>query len=48
MFRVFNMGIGMTVFVSPRNARDVLAALPDGRVIGKVVKQAGEARVIIS
>jgi len=47
MFRVFNMGIGMVVICSPDNADRLTKALPDAKVIGEVVKQKGEARVII-
>jgi phosphoribosylaminoimidazole (AIR) synthetase len=43
MFRTFNLGIGLTVVVR----RDVLdaarAALPEARVVGRVVALQGEA-----
>ncbi len=47
MYRVFNMGIGMAVICAPENVKKLAKALPGSSVIGKVVKQKGEARVII-
>jgi phosphoribosylformylglycinamidine cyclo-ligase len=47
MYRVFNMGIGMAVICSPENVKKLTKALPEAKVIGEVVKQKGEARVII-
>ena len=47
MFRVFNMGIGMVVFCSPENGDELVKAVPGARIIGEVVKQTGDARVII-
>jgi phosphoribosylformylglycinamidine cyclo-ligase len=47
MYRVFNMGIGMAAVCAPENVKKLLKALPEARVIGEVVKQKGEARVII-
>ncbi len=47
MYRVFNMGIGMVVICSPDNADHLTQALPEAKVIGEVVKQVGEARVVI-
>ena len=47
MYRVFNMGIGMVVICSPDDVDQLTGQLPEAKVIGKVVKQAGEARVII-
>ena len=48
MYRVFNMGIGMVVICSPENVTRLTKALPEAKVIGEVVKQTGEARVIIN
>jgi len=48
MYRVFNMGIGMVVICSPDNADHLTQALPEAKVIGEVVEQAGEARVVIN
>ena len=47
MYRVFNMGIGMAVVCSPGSVSSVTQVLPEAGVIGEVVKQAGEARVVI-
>ena len=46
MFHVFNMGIGMVLFCSPDNADQLTQALPEAKVIGEVVKQVGEMRVV--
>jgi phosphoribosylformylglycinamidine cyclo-ligase len=48
MYRVFNVGIGMVVICAPANAGQLTKALPEAKVIGEVVKQVGEARVIIN
>jgi len=47
MYHVFNMGIGMVVICSPKDVDRLSQALPEAKVIGEVVKQAGVARVII-
>jgi phosphoribosylformylglycinamidine cyclo-ligase len=47
MYRVFNMGVGMVVVSSPDNVDGITQALPEAKVIGKVVRQEGEARVVI-
>jgi phosphoribosylformylglycinamidine cyclo-ligase len=47
MYRVFNMGIGMAVICAPENVKKFTQALPGAKVVGEVVKQKGEARVII-
>ena len=47
MYSVFNMGIGMVIICSPDNTEKVTKTLPEAKVIGEVVKQVGEARVII-
>ena len=47
MFHVFNMGIGMVVICAPDDIDRLLQALPEAKVIGEVVKQVGEARVVI-
>ena len=46
MYRVFNMGIGMTVICSLDNADQVTQALPEAKIIGEVVAQREEARVV--
>ncbi len=47
MYRVFNMGIGMVVICAPDDVAQLTQALPEAKVIGEVVKQEGEARVVI-
>ena len=47
MYHVFNMGIGMAVICSPASVAQITRALPEAKVIGKIAKQTGEARVII-
>ncbi|MBN1693454.1 MAG: phosphoribosylformylglycinamidine cyclo-ligase [Dehalococcoidales bacterium] len=47
MYRVFNMGIGMAVVCAPEKVNKLTRALPEAKVVGEVVKQKGEARVII-
>ncbi len=47
MYRVFNMGIGMVLICSLHNVKQITKQLPDARVIGEVIKQAGKARVVI-
>ena len=47
MYHVFNMGIGMAVICSPQDITLLTKALPEARVVGEVIKQAGGARVII-
>jgi phosphoribosylformylglycinamidine cyclo-ligase len=47
MFHVFNMGIGMVIICSPENADHFIKALPEAKLIGEVIKQTGEKRVVI-
>lgn len=47
MFRVFNMGLGMVLAVSPDDASDIQAALPEATVVGEVTRQKGDQRVVI-
>jgi len=47
MYHVFNMGIGMVVICSPEYASQITEALPEAKVVGEVVRQTGEARVVI-
>jgi phosphoribosylaminoimidazole (AIR) synthetase len=47
MYKVYNMGIGMAVICAPENVSKLTKALPEAKVVGEVVKQRGEARVII-
>lgn len=47
MYRVFNMGLGMVVFCAPDAATDLLSALPQAMVVGEVVLQRGDQRIIL-
>ncbi len=47
MYHVFNMGIGMVVICSPDKVDHFTRVLPEARVIGEVIKQKKEERVII-
>jgi phosphoribosylformylglycinamidine cyclo-ligase len=47
MYHVFNMGVGMVVVSAPENVSKLRSKLPEIMVIGEVVKQAGDKRVII-
>ena len=47
MYRVFNMGVGMTLICSPNDVDQLTKALPEVKVIGEVVKQRGQTRVVI-
>lgn len=46
MFRVFNMGLGMAVIVSPDDANDLLSQLEGSWVAGRLVKRTGDDKVI--
>jgi len=45
MYRVFNMGIGLVIVVSPLDAEHVLRAAGEGSVIGHIAVASGESRV---
>jgi phosphoribosylformylglycinamidine cyclo-ligase len=45
MYRVFNMGIGMTIICSAQQVSKLTTALPQAKVIGEIVKAKGEERV---
>ena len=47
MFHVFNMGIGMVIICSTSNVDHFTKSLPEAKLIGEVVKQKGEKRVVI-
>jgi phosphoribosylformylglycinamidine cyclo-ligase len=47
MYRVFNMGIGMTVVCSPHQVAKIVSALPQAKVIGEIIKGEDEERVIV-
>ena len=48
MYHVFNMGIGMVIICSTDSVANITKSLPEAKVIGKVIKQIGKTRVIIS
>ena len=47
MYRVFNMGIGMTIICPAQQVAELTAALPEAKKIGKVIQSKGNKRVII-
>jgi phosphoribosylformylglycinamidine cyclo-ligase len=47
MYHVFNMGLGMIVITAPRNATKLLQDLPGAILIGEVMEQKDERRVIV-
>jgi phosphoribosylformylglycinamidine cyclo-ligase len=47
MYHVFNMGIGMVVVCTPEDVNELTKQLPEMMVIGEVVRQASEKRVVI-
>jgi len=48
MYRVFNMGIGMTIVCSRRQVTKIISILPQAKVIGEIVKREDKERVIIN
>jgi phosphoribosylformylglycinamidine cyclo-ligase len=48
MYHVFNMGIGMTVVCSSENSNKLLTMIPEAAVIGRITRQDGDKRVIIT
>jgi phosphoribosylformylglycinamidine cyclo-ligase len=48
MYRVFNMGIGMTIVCSPQQVAKIVSILPQAKVIGEIIKREDEERVIIN
>ena len=48
MYQVFNMGIGMTIICSAEQVNKLSAALPEAKVIGRIIKAGGNERVIIN
>jgi len=48
MYRVFNMGIGMTIVCSPRQVAQIVTILPQAKVIGEIIKREDEEGVIIN
>jgi phosphoribosylformylglycinamidine cyclo-ligase len=47
MYHVFNMGIGMVVVCAPENVSKFTNEISDIKIVGEVVKQTGDERVII-
>jgi phosphoribosylformylglycinamidine cyclo-ligase len=47
MYRVFNMGMGMTIVSSPQQIAELTSVLPQARVIGEIIKGEDKERVII-
>ncbi|HEY4712222.1 MAG TPA: phosphoribosylformylglycinamidine cyclo-ligase [Dehalococcoidia bacterium] len=48
MYRVFNMGIGMTIVCSPQHVAKIVSILPQAKVIGEIIKREDGERVIIN
>jgi phosphoribosylformylglycinamidine cyclo-ligase len=47
MYHVFNMGIGMTIISSKINVDKIIQAVPGAKVIGQVIRQPVDARVVL-
>jgi phosphoribosylformylglycinamidine cyclo-ligase len=47
MFHVFNMGIGMVIICAEEQSNKIMNVLTDAKIIGKVVEQIGNVRVMI-
>ena len=47
MFRVFNMGIGMTILCSPDQVDRITTSLPQAGIVGEVVDWCGDGPVVI-
>ena len=48
MYRVFNMGLGMVAVCAENDVESILAAVPDARVVGRVIPHRGEEQVLFS
>ena len=48
MLRVFNMGLGMVLACSPEQVGEVRERVPDALVVGRVVAQTGDDRVMFA
>jgi phosphoribosylformylglycinamidine cyclo-ligase len=46
MYRVFNMGIGIAVIVSPQDAIELTSSVPEARIVGEVISSA-EKKIIL-
>jgi phosphoribosylformylglycinamidine cyclo-ligase len=47
MYRVFNMGLGMVLACSEEGASAVRQALPEAKVVGRVVRRTGDESVVL-
>lgn len=47
MFRVFNMGLGIVLACEPEKVSEIQKTVPEARVVGEVVRQRDESRVVI-
>ena len=47
MFRVFNMGLGMVLACDPAQVAEIQRVVPEARVVGEVIPQTGERRVVL-
>jgi phosphoribosylaminoimidazole (AIR) synthetase len=48
MLRVFNMGLGMVLVCAPSDVKVVREPMPESRLVGRVVPQSGDQRVVLS
>ena len=48
MYRVFNMGIGLTIVCSPQQVARIVSILPQAKVIGEIIKREDKERAIIN
>jgi phosphoribosylformylglycinamidine cyclo-ligase len=48
MYQVFNMGLGMVAVCQEENIASIQAAVPDARVVGRIVSRQGEEQVLLS
>ena len=48
MYRVFNMGVGMTIICSPQQVVQIVTILPEAKVIGEIIKREDEERVTMN
>jgi phosphoribosylformylglycinamidine cyclo-ligase len=48
MYRVFNMGVGLTIVCSPQQVARIVSILPQAKVIGEIIKREDKERAIIN
>jgi phosphoribosylformylglycinamidine cyclo-ligase len=46
MYRVFNMGLGMVAVCAESNVEAIQAAVPEARVVGRIIPREGEEQVL--